>query len=385
MKLVRRTPAPILLSVLIACSLGEQGTEIDSRLVDVDEILLLQNSPEFVGVRDAILLDGSLWVLDGGPPFVSQVALRGSETRQFATEGEGPGEFLDPWAIQPTLRPDSAGVLVWDVGAGRVSEFDRSGSFRGSERLDSEGRIRARSDIQNVSYADPFRVRNDRLTFVVGRFPRRIDRTSDLTRGALIRADRLLQPGPELARFSDHVGRGPESYLEWSPVPFWDACDGVVVLWSPGSEELLWMDADGSVRGRVHVELPQVPVELDDIETYLRWMARLELGPGYESSGIDFTNLAPDYRGRFADVRPMATDIRCESSDVAWLRLFDTSVDPLGRGADWIRVSIDTRTERFSFPSAFNPVVFTEEAVYGVMEVSQGHQTLARWAVSPSG
>jgi len=371
--------------VAAACSFGESGTNIVSRTIEADEIRLLPTSSGFVAVRDVILLDGSLWVLDGAPPFGARVALGDGEARHFGTEGEGPGEFLDPRAIQPTLSPDTSGVLVWDLGAGRVSEFDGSGTFLESARLSDRGRIRARSNIRDVSYADPFRVRNNRLTFMVGQFPRRIDRTGDLARGSLNRADRLLEPGPELALFSDHVAEGALSFREWSPMPFWDACDGVVVLWSPGSEEILWLDSSGTIGARVPVELPSAPVSLKDIERYLRWMGRLELGPGYEDSGIDFASLALEYRSQFADQRPVATDLRCESRGVAWMRMFDTSADPLGRGTDWLKVSIDAVIERFNFPAEFNPVVFTGQAIYGTLEVSEGHQSLARWGEDPAG
>ncbi len=377
------TLVAVLPFVTAACSFGESGTHIVSRTIQADEVRLLTTSSNFVAVRDVILVDGSIWVLDAAPPFVARVALGDGEAHHFGTEGEGPGEFLDPWAIQPTLNPDNSGVLVWDLGAGRVSEFDGSGTFLESARLSDRGRIRARSDIRNISYADPFRVRNNGLSFLASQFPVRIDRTEDLIRGSLSRVDRLLEPGSELALFSDHNAGETPGQKEWSPVPFWDACDGVVVLWSPRSGELLWLDSDGTIRVRVPVEIPTVPISLEDIETYLRWMGRLELGPGYEDSGIDFTSLALGYRSQFADQRPVATDLRCESREVAWMRMFDTSVDPLGRGADWLKVSTDTGIESFSFPPEFSPAVFTGQAIYGLLEVSDGHQALARWCEGP--
>jgi hypothetical protein len=193
-----------------------------------------------------------------------------------------------------------------------------------------------------------------------------------------------LEPGPELALFSDHTAAGDQRYREWSPVPFWDACDGVVVLWSPITEEMLWLDSRGDIRASVPVRIPPTPVNLEEIETYLQWMGRLEMGPGYEDSGIDFTGLARGYRSRFADQRPVATDVRCESREVAWMRMFDTSVDPLGRGTDWLKVSTDAGIERFNFPAEFNPVVFTGQAIYGLLEVSEGHQALAQWGEDPA-
>ncbi|MBT8396751.1 MAG: hypothetical protein HKO65_06120 [Gemmatimonadetes bacterium] len=373
-------PFAAALGLLVSsCSNAELGTDIVHHTVEVNDIHLLPTSSAFVDVRDVFLADGSLWVLDGAPPFVARVALGDGEAHQFGAEGEGPGELLDPWAIQPALGPDTAGVLVWDLGSGRVSEFDRSGRFLASATLDARGRVRARSDIREVSYADPFRVRNDGSTFVAGQFSTRIERTADMAGGSLSRSNRLLEPGAELAAFSDHLLDEAQDFREWSPVPFWDACDGLIVLWSPKSREVLWIDPSGEVQERVPVELPVAPVTQEDIQTYLRWMGRLELGPGYEASGVDYPRLAQGYRDRFAGQRPVATDLRCESRDAAWIRTFDTATDPLGRGTDWLRIASDTIIERFRFPADFSPAIFTAQAIYGLLENSEGHQALARW------
>jgi len=377
-------PAVMLLSALAGCSSAPPEASIEIRVVEAGEVQLLSTDPRFESVRDLVLTGGSLWVLDGAPPFVTRVSVGDGEAEQFGRGGQGPGEFLNPWAIQPTAGPETIGIRVWDLGNNRVSTLDTLGNLVGSERLSDEGRIRARTDIRDVSYADPFRVRKLGTDVVVGRFPRRIDRTGDLVMGSLQRADDRLEPGPELARFADHMAKGSSSLREWAAIPFWDVCDETVVLWSPASAEVVWLDLQGEVRAAAPVEETSAPLSLEDIEAYLGWMARLEIGPGYEEAGINYTSMAKSYRDRFAERRPFATDLRCQSEEVAWLRRFDTSSNPLGRGQSWLKVSTDGTRQEVSFPVEFTPVVFTKQGAYGLFEAPEGYQRLAWWSENPA-
>ena len=118
---------------------------------------------------------------------------------------------------------------------------------------------------------------------------------------------------------------------------------------------------------------------MDDVTAYLRWMARLELGPDFENAPIDFEAMALNSQERFAEMRPGATDLRCESEGTAWLRMFDTSTDPLGRGHAWLRVSRNGAQQEFNFPVEFTPAVFTPKGAFGFLETSGGDQRLAWW------
>jgi hypothetical protein len=249
-----------------------------------------------------------------------------------------------------------------------------------STPLDEKGWIRARSDIQRVSYGNPFRVRYGGDGFVAARYPVRVDRTADLVVGLLNRTDPRLEPGSEFARFAAHMTGEASSLKEWAGLPFWDACEGVVALWSPASKSVVWMGAQGGLRASISVPIPDAPLQVEDRKRYLERMARLELGPGFEEAGIDFNSLARAYQGQFAELRPLVTDLRCESREVVWLRLFDTSTDPLGRGPDWLRVSSMGSFERFRFPEGFAPMVFHGQSIFGVLEESNGSQALARWS-----
>ncbi len=370
--------APLVLAVA-GCSPGGPGHSVETRFVDAREVELLPATSRFVSVRDLAFDGESIWVLDGAPPFITRVSVRDGGSDQFGGEGQGPGEFLTPWAIQPADGPVDGSIRVWDQGNDRVSTFDPRGNLLGSERLSEDGRIRARTDLRDVSYADPFRVRSTGAELVVGHFPGRIDRTADLMTGSLQRADVRLEPGPELTRFVDHMTKSASGLREWAAVPFWDVCEGAVVLWSPVSAEVVWLDLLGEVRARTPVEEKPAPVSLEDIETYLSWMARLELGPDYEDARIDYSSMAKSNRDRFAERAPIATDLRCQSGTEAWLRQFDTSSDPLGRGQTWLQISANGTRRRVRFPDGFTPALFTEEGAFGVLEVPEGFQRLAWW------
>ena len=176
-----------------------------------------------------------------------------------------------------------------------------------------------------------------------------------------------------------HVDGDVANLREWAAVPLWDACDGGLVLWSPKRTEVQWLDSLGQTTLAVPVRVTTDPLSLQDIERYLRWMGRLELGPEHEGAGVDYERAAIERRTLFSDRRPFATDLKCESYGTAWLRLFDTASDPLGRSGEWLRVPMDRAFERVRFPVEFTPVLFTPEGVYGLYESPEGYQRLAWW------
>lgn len=354
------------------------------RVVDPGEIVPVQTEARFYSVRDVALSGEALWVLEGTPPFVTRVSLVSGDALQFGAEGEGPSELRSPWGIQPVEGPSrDAGVRIWDLGNSRVSTFDAEGSFQGSERLSPQGIIRARSDIREVSYADPFRIRAGPSGVFVAVFPGRVNRTPDFSGGALWQADWKLQPWLEMARFGEYALPGSDGLREWAAVPLWDACDGVAVLWSPESGTVLWLGPQGQVLRTAPVPADPEPLALEDIERYLRRMSRLELGPGHEKAGINFASAARSLRGEFAEDRPFATDLRCQGEEAAWIRRFDTSLDPLGRSQEWLRVSPDAAPLEVSFPTGFSPVLFTSDRAFGFLEAPSGDQRLAWWSEAP--
>lgn len=364
---------------LSGCGGSRAAGPPEVRTVDGTDIELLPTEATFVSVRDLFVSEGSVWVLDGAEPFVVRAPLEGGEVVAFGREGEGPGEFLRPQAIQPTSGGEAPGVRVWDFGTGRVSAFDPLGTLRGSERMADEGIIRARTDLGRVSYVDPFRVRNDRMGVLAAQFPGPVLHTSDIRTGALRRTDSRLGPGQVLVPFAEFAGGETSDTREWVEVPLWDACDGSVVLWSSDSSRVVWLDAQGGRAESVDVDVAPSPVSLEDIQRFLRRMARLEIGPDFENAGLDFAAIAASAREQFAPTRPIATDLRCESRSAAWIRRFGNEHDPIGRGRRWLRVSTADRPMEVTFPPDFLPLAFTGGVAYGMVEGADGAQRIGRW------
>jgi hypothetical protein len=362
----------------LGCAQAPSAEEAASETVALEELQVLAPGARFTAVRELVLSGASLWVLDGSPPFVTRVTLEGGEVIAFGARGPGPGELMDPRSLLPSPGAPEGSVWVWDYGTGRVSRFDSAGVFLASEPMDEGGATRVRRDLEEVSYVEPFRVRSLGAELLASHFPGRVDRSSDLVTGSLVRTHHRLAPGPVLARFSYHAGPASGGPREWEALPLWDACDGVVVLWSPASGQLLWLDGQGQTLRGAAVEKSPGPITLMDVERYLRRMARLELGPDYEGAGIDFTAMAGARRDQFPQRRPLATGLRCASADVAWVRLFDTDPDPLGRSRTWLRVPASGPQDAVTFPPAFSPFVFTPQGALGVLEAPDG-QRLARW------
>jgi len=188
--------------------------------------------------------------------------LHGWETEvvTFGARGPGPGEFMDPRSLLPSPGAPEGSVWVWDYGTGRVSRFDSAGFFLASEPMDEGGATRVRRDLEEVSYVEPFRVRSLGAELLASHFPGRVDRSSDLVTGSLVRTHHRLAPGPVLARFSQHAGPASGGPREWEALPLWDACDGVVVLWSPASGQLLWLDGQGQTLRGAAVEKSPGPI-----------------------------------------------------------------------------------------------------------------------------
>ena len=351
-----------------------------TRIVDTDRIEIPAPNVTFVDVRDMAVSGRGVWVLDGMEPFVTFVSADGDVLHRFGTEGQGPSELSNPSSLE--LRAgDGSGVRVWDLGNARVAEFDPAGSVLATRPLSGSGVGAVRSDIRQVSYVDPFRVRRVGEDYVVARYPDRPSRTGDFLSGTLIRADRTLaELAPILAFSTEAVQISVERVsLEFTAVPLWDGCSGLVVTWLPDRGAVHWVDLDGATRHQVPVPISPREVTLDDIEAYVRRMARLELGPGWEEQVPNTRAVARQMRGQFALEAPVATEIRCGSDGSAWLRMFDTESSPLGLGSDWLRVETTGAVTRVAFPHSFSPMVFVEDEAIGVSTDDAGLQRVARW------
>jgi hypothetical protein len=273
--------------VLVRCTATSPEGTVKTYVFEDEEGEILTSRVHLLSVRDLVATEQGLWVLDGAPPSVTRVSSPDGGVVQFGRRDQGPNEFLNPSAIKATTKADNSGVHVWDLGNVRASALDRAGKLVGASRINDGCLISARASLRDVSYANPVRVRSAGEDVVVGHFPGRLDRTADLAMGSRRRAEVDLTPGLELARFAGLMEQGAASLREWTLLPVWDAHDGEVVLWSPVSLEVVWLDLHGDQLGSERVEETPIPLNLEDIEVYSRWMARWEMGPGFEEEGID--------------------------------------------------------------------------------------------------
>lgn len=371
----------LVLSVISAtihgCGQPPPRSEGVAREVSIEEIEILGPGVRFSGLREIVLDGDVLWGLDAAPPYLTHITLRDGAFSQFGRDGEGPGEFKSPWSIQPTPHGAPAGVSVWDFGTRRVSVWSAEGERLLSEPLSNEMGIRFRARIREVSFVDPARIRRIGLETIY--FSGRVDRTADVLSGSLTVAGNDLHPKDHFVRFSEYALKGRTNLREWTSVPLWDACQGIVVMWSPAESAVVWVNLNGERIDEVKVTLPIRQITHMDIERYLQRMARLELGPGWRAAEIDYKRLASRYEDRFAKSKPGATEIRCESRETAWLRLFDTESDPTGKGQMWIRVKRIGETTKFRFNHAFSPLVFSSRLVIGSVTMPDGSQALGQW------
>lgn len=378
--MIRRVGWLFLISTVGACSDGEgRYPGLDATAVLPGDIQVLPGSTGFFGVRDLAVQAGSIWVLDSDPPFVTRIPLEGGPAHSFGDRGGGPREFQDPWAIGEAESEPGSSIAVWDLGGRKVSYWAESGAFLRSEVIAQEGTILARADIREVSYVDPLRVRTIGGKALVGNFPRRVHREGDVTSGSLRLGTPTLFPERTVVEFRDHVNPNGPLNRVWTAAPLWDACPGSIAVWSPGRGSVVWYDTDGSELFSSSLTLAEIEITEEDILAYLKRIARLELGPGASVPASILRQFVNRAGTLFAETHPGPVDLRCESDGVAWLRLFGTLTNPIGKGRFWLRVAKGGETEAFELPTQFEPFRFLPGTVYGAVSDATGLQRLAVW------
>ena len=80
----------------------------------------------FSGVRAVTASDDRIFVLDSLEGIVRVYDMSGAHLFDIGREGDGPGEFRQPWAIGLSLEPR---FMVRDVGQGRLHVFSVNGEF----------------------------------------------------------------------------------------------------------------------------------------------------------------------------------------------------------------------------------------------------------------
>lgn len=359
----------------VGCVLDEERHDVPQLLVGPDEVEPFERSPIFADVRELRVDHDGVWVLDRVQPFVTFVPLeRDRDLVQFGRLGDGPSELREPVAIR--LAQD--GVEIWDVASNKRVSYSRDGSLVSVGTLDFRGSGWIRGDMTEVSHLDPWRVREAHGQVVFARFPTGMTHPLDYGRGSLVTTGLDLTTTDPIVSFAEHLPRDARALGQFPAMPLWDLCsDGTLLTWDARSGQVRWWEEGGRATRSAFVPSDGLRITLDGVERYLTLMARHELGPGFESAGIDFGRLARDARPAFGAFASPFVDLRCSLDGTAWLRRFDLEADPLGRGLTWLRV--DPRRETsVRLPSDFDPFFYDRDGAVGLLTTSQG-ETLARW------
>lgn len=369
------------LAALLGCA---SDAAPDAERVDeirMGKLTAAADSIQFVEIRDILMDSMGVWILDSAEPYITLVDPQGELLLRFGSEGQGPGQFQNPVALEDAGPGEPPGIVVWDLGNARVSIFDSQGDLTREDRIEDSAMGSIRANIRSVAFPDPFRIRRVGEALAYVRYPAGLFRSSDFRSGTLVTSSsESLTASEEVMAFREAAAGIPSGHLgELGPLPLWDACaDGTVVVWLPEVGALRWFNRQGEVVGQSTPELPSRALEDPDIERYLRAMARLELGASPEERGIDIRSMVRTRRGHFARVAPVATDLRCSEDGSGWLRLFDTSAHPLGHGFRWARVTAGgSGSLTLGMPVGFSPFVVRSTVMVGVLEAQSGDQTVA--------
>jgi len=207
-------------------------------------------------VRDVLDIDGTIWALTAAAPFVHAFSPSGKLTSRFGRSGEGPGDFLFPYAVWP--GQPNGGLTVWDQGFSAALTFSSRGNLLSSLRAPFLGAIR--DDIATVTFGHPFRAVRVPGGFAAARYDSGVNHPNDLWNGGL-----LLVPddGDDPQMLIDFALELPGASMRslaslLVPVPLWDGCpDGRIAVLDPIARILFLLDpADTRPEARESITLP---------------------------------------------------------------------------------------------------------------------------------
>ena len=352
----------------------------DLPIVEVDEgqVKAYPADVDFADVRDVVTDGVHLWVLDRAAPFITRLSLDGDRAHRFAWSGEGPDELTKPVALWVAGEH----VDVVDLEMGKRASFSWDGTLASVHRLSDERSGWIRGDMERVSHIDPWRVRALGSDTYYVRLPDGMTQPVDFAGGELVRATPDLQPRRAVARFADYLPRDERGTGQFPATPLWDVCDDRMALWNPRKERVEWVSENGLLLHSIRVQAEGVPVTDAGVLGFLRGMAAHELGPGVEVPAAALRTRLRDVRPLFGQLATDFVDLRCSPDGTVWLRRFDLEADPLGADDEWLRVPASGDMSRVRFPTRFEPFVFKDNEVVGVVETPLGDR-LGAWRATP--
>lgn len=366
-------------ALLGSCAPGQAGSEpvldTGAATVPVTDTLLF-------GIRDiAVTADGDLWVLSRHDPFIRRFRA-GQLVASFGRQGEGPGEFRAPWSF---VRGDRfIPPRVFDPGGRLIIRFDTAGrelarsSFRTTWGF-------VRSDIEDVSYGQVFRALAVSDTELLSQvYLGDVGTTRDLRRSALVRYRADGTPLDTVVSFrSLFDGRIDGSTPRWLvTVPLVAACeDGTTALYDGIAPEIRgYAGAEPVWRLAIPPRMARSrSMPAADVERYVRHRVLGELLENQAGLATLESNVSQQLRAAgsiYASTIPPIVGLLCDQHSRVWLQEFDTSDDPLGKGRTWTVMGRQGGTAVVRVPSRFTPLVFSRDALIGIVRDSVGAESV---------
>jgi hypothetical protein len=416
--IVLRALSPLALApFLVAC--GSDGGPAPEDLLDQpqvvadDAVRVVAQSELLAEVRDLeIGDDGTVWMLNGSPPFL--VGFRGAAnggstggTDRVVTggvRGQGPGELTLPGAL---VRLDS-GVWVFDSRLGTLLQVAPAGGPGPSLEFGpatpsvalrgTDGRPMPSVAFGQMVQASPrpwAAPSGDRVV---------------LASSPTGRQDGMLylwyvdfvaygvSDGQEEPRFAsgDHLAPPGERYPGaqlFLPSPLWTSCPGgTFVAYDPVRNTLGHIGPTGASLGTAQLppprEIEATPDLLFDFLTPMMLASMGDQAPPLDELRTGFMAEFDEVRTQLASVIPEYRDLACAPGGDVWLQVVEVGSSARGEGGRWLRVrpdaeegerwSGDAELAAFRFPDSFRPLRFLEDQAWGVAYDALEVPSLAR-------
>jgi hypothetical protein len=366
--LIRRGAAVLTAVVVLGCEGAPIAPPVTLPETTRDlQLTELFQETSFHQVLDLLPTEEGTWILsrDDRPlTFIS----RDGATHRFSRRGQGPGEMMFATALTPT---GDDGVEVWDFGNRRRMALNSDGALRDDSRMDVTFSRAVRSDLPDVTFANPFKVRRVGSTVVAAHFEDPVTRPHDLRRAELVLGDAELNPSraPRTiqAMADADLPAPPQGHV---PVPLWESCGTeLLVVMDPDARTLSWFD-NGRAVGTVDLPFPERNLTEAERLAYVHYMIELEAGlEALDDPEIlaDAEAMAHEGSGMFPRQAPPASGLLCLTDGSVLVREFDASEHPLGHSTRWTWMDRDGQIlDRVHFPIAFTPMAVHGRMVWGV-------------------
>lgn len=327
---------------------------------------------------------GELFVADAGRRQILAYSLDdGRFQRAMGGPGGGPGEFQELAGI--FLVSDSI-IGAWDPALTRVSLFAQPRNEATTVALQS-----ARATAHSLALGRTFkglRSLGDGYVAEVRSNPLEVAPEDQV--GALVRLDGELAVRDTLLRFLVAAIRGAASAGAASRIVHYDAppifspsaswtigSDGALAFAPGGPYEILLLTPDRSRRPTaLWRSMPLASVTTADRIRLLEHEAGRS-GSGFPP-GFAVAEFEPRVRDRFSEHRPSITGVLWDGTDRIWVRRFDTTSDPEGRGGTWDVVDVGGRRIRHvvRFELGLTPVAALQGQIVCVQRDSLGVERL---------